>query len=103
MFFFRYVAHHSDLIAPDDLMVTADVDAFPMVPDILSRALELTDKKVWIFQYLHTLTTGGTFPMSFIAMKKALWTSIVPERDVGSLSKPLFQPIICTKMDLRQI
>ena len=83
---FRFVLSSTDFIAPEDIVITSDVDAFPAMSDTLSRALD-EDKRVWVFQYFHTLTTGGTFPMSFIGMRKKLWTEIVPEGDVKSLSK----------------
>jgi len=65
--------------------MTSDVDAFIMTNDILDP-LEMSSKQIWLYQYIHTLNTGSTLPMSFIAMKALVWREIL-EYD-SSLDKP---------------
>ena len=61
--------HHPD-IKDNDVIITADVDAFIMTPDILRPLDEFGDKKVWVWQYETTATNQGTFAMSFIGWRK---------------------------------
>ena len=63
----RLVTHHyHPLIKDDDIIITADVDAFITTPDIL-QPLE-NDASIWIWQHELTQTTGLTFAMSFLGM-----------------------------------
>ena len=54
------------VIGDQDVVITADVDAFIMTPDILRPLDEFGDKKVWVWQYETTATNQWTFAMSFI-------------------------------------
>ena len=63
----RLVTHHyHPVIKDDDIIITADVDAFITTPDIL-QPLE-NDASIWIWQHELTQTTGLTFAMSFLGM-----------------------------------
>ena len=60
-------------------MVTADVDAFIMTPDIAKPLLNLksSGKQVWIYRYELTLGTGYTFMMPFIGARAATWKNML--------------------------
>ena len=57
------------VIGDQDVVITADVDAFIMTPYILQPLDEFGDKKVWVWQYETTVTNQETFAMSFIGRK----------------------------------
>ena len=80
----RLLAHHSEFVGEDDIIVTADVDAFPMKTDIFTKVLG-KDRRIWIFQYAHSLHHGTVFPLSFIGMRKAEWLKLIPEGTVSDL------------------
>ena len=66
----RLIASHlHPVIGDQDVVITADVDAFIMTPDILRPLDEFVDKKVWVWQYETTVTNQETFAMSFIGRK----------------------------------
>ena len=72
----RLVAHHYHPdIQDDDIIITADVDAFIMSPDIL---LPLLHHKVdvWVWQYELSQAEDWTFAMSFIGKVKIFKNSI---------------------------
>ena len=56
------------VIGDQDLVITADVDAFIMTPDILHPLEEFSDKTVWVWQYEATAIHHWTFAMSFIGL-----------------------------------
>ena len=58
---------HPD-IEDEDVVITADVDAFIMTPDILNPLEEFSDKAVWVWQYETTAVKQWTFAMSFIGL-----------------------------------
>ena len=63
----RLVAHHyHPVIRDDDIIITADVDAFIMTPDILQPLKN--NAVIWIWQHELTQTKGHTFAMSFLGM-----------------------------------
>ncbi|TRY81090.1 hypothetical protein TCAL_13644, partial [Tigriopus californicus] len=72
----RIFVSHIPEIEDDDLVVTGDVDIFPMVPNILEELRR--DYNIWLFQYALSETKHETFSMSFIAMTKALWKQLLP-------------------------
>eukprot|EP00095_Tigriopus_kingsejongensis_P003038 maker-scaffold1070_size64748-snap-gene-0.15 protein:Tk03038 transcript:maker-scaffold1070_size64748-snap-gene-0.15-mRNA-1 annotation:"hypothetical protein DAPPUDRAFT_120119" len=67
----RMIPPKLDFIRGDDMWVTSDTDAFPMVPSIL-HPLSLP-YKVWIFQFEYSLQEAFSFPMCFIAMAVHRW------------------------------
>lgn len=64
------------MIEPDDIIVTADVDAFVMTPDIY-KPLQLLKRQVWLYRYAFTLGSGSTFMMPFIGAKCSAWESML--------------------------
>ncbi|TRY62624.1 hypothetical protein TCAL_09690, partial [Tigriopus californicus] len=70
-------------LRPNDLYVTSDVDAFPMVPSIFE--VLRSNHKIWIFQYQHTLMRTDTLPISFIAMRVHLWRDLLIQNSSESL------------------
>ena len=61
----------------EDVILTADVDAFPMKKALMYPIWNFPFFKVWIYQYKHSLNFDATFPMSFIAMRSKTWKSIL--------------------------
>ncbi len=61
-------------------MVTADVDAFIMTPDIL-RPLRHAHKQVWLYRYELTLSSGYTFMMPFIGARARTWKDMLKHYD----------------------
>jgi hypothetical protein len=59
-------------IKPTDTIVTADVDAFIMTPDIY-KPLLLPKRQIWLYRYAFTLGSGSTFMMPFIGAKADVW------------------------------
>lgn len=68
----RILAYNLPYIQDQDVIVTADVDAFIMNTDIY-KPLQLPQRKIWIFQYTNALYSHWTFAMSFIGIKKSVW------------------------------
>lgn len=69
-------------VSPSDLVVTADVDAFIMTPDIAKPLIHLKSKdgkgkQIWIYRYELTLGTGYTFMMPFIGARAKTWKDIL--------------------------
>lgn len=67
---------HTDLIHPSDIIITADVDAFPDNPKIMTPLADKT-KLIWIWQHEYTEKSGETFPMSFLATYSTLWAMLI--------------------------
>ena len=64
----RLLAYSLPFIRDDDIIVTADVDAFVMTSDIY-KPLLLPGRQIWLYRYAFTLGTGATFMMPFIGIK----------------------------------
>lgn len=73
----RMFVSHVPEIRNEDLVVTSDVDIFPMVPNVLDELKR--DYKIWLFQYAQSEVNQDTFSMSFIAMTKAQWMQLLPQ------------------------
>ena len=71
----RLLAYLLPFIRDDDIIVTADVDAFVMTSDIY-KPLMLPDPKIWLFRYGHTLVRGSTFNIPFIGIKASVWKNL---------------------------
>ena len=71
----RLLAYALPFINNEDIIVTADVDAFVMTSDIY-KPLLLPDKKIWIYRYSNTLMKNSTFQMPFIGMKVSVWRNL---------------------------
>ena len=66
----RLVTHHyHPIIEDDDIIITADVDAFIMTPDILLPLIQ-HQVEVWVWQYDLSQAEEWTFAMSFIGIIK---------------------------------
>ena len=66
----RLVTHHyHPIIEDDDIIITADVDAFIMTPDILLPLIQ-HQVEVWVWQYDLSQAEEWTFAMSFIGNVK---------------------------------
>ena len=52
----RLLAYQLPFVKDKDIIVTADVDAFPMTKDILKPLL--LDRKIWLYRYAFTLGSG---------------------------------------------
>lgn len=61
----RLLAYLLPFIEDQDIVVTADVDAFVMTTD-LYKPLMLPNKQIWLYRYALTLDTTSTFMMPFI-------------------------------------
>ena len=70
-------------VAAEDIVVTADVDAFIMTPAMAAPLRRLQDKKIWIYRYELSKNTGYTFMMPFIGARAGTWREIL--RYPGSL------------------
>lgn len=81
----RLLAYRLPFVKDDDIIVTADVDAFVMTPDIY-KPLLLPGRKIWLYRYGFTLGSGSTFMMPFIGIKVSVWKQII-DYD-GSLDFP---------------
>ena len=57
--------HLHDDIEPDDVVITADVDAFIMNPALL-KPLDHHNVSAWVWRYGLSLSSGFTFAMSFV-------------------------------------
>ena len=71
----RLLAYQLPFIQDEDIIVTADVDAFVMHSDIY-RPLTIPGKKIWLYRYANTLDSGWTFMMPFIGLKKSVWKTL---------------------------
>ncbi|XP_023341269.1 uncharacterized protein LOC111711213 isoform X2 [Eurytemora carolleeae] len=79
----RMLAYKLDVVSPNDVIITADVDAFVGTPHILDPLNQT--KAVWIWQYELTEQGGETFAMSFIAATSLIWRDILG--DPGDLNQ----------------
>jgi len=58
-------------VSDNDIMVLADADLF-LAGESVIQMLE-TPSKVWVGEYVHTASTGGTFPMALTGMSVKDW------------------------------
>ena len=72
----RLLAYELPYIKDNDIIVTADVDAFVMSKD-LYKPLTLPNRQIWIFRYDNTLMTGSTFNMPFIGIRKETFKTLL--------------------------
>lgn len=75
--------HLHDDIEPDDVVITADVDAFIMNPALL-KPLDHHNVSAWVWRYGLSLSSGFTFAMSFVGARSRTWKEMV--RYDGSVS-----------------
>ena len=73
----RLLAFKLPAVSPGDAVVTADVDAFVMSPDIAKPITVRKERKMWIYRYELTLGTGYTFMMPFIGGRARVWEEIL--------------------------
>ena len=78
----RLLAFQCEFVSEEDIVVTADVDAFIMTPEIL-RPLK-KKVSVWIWRYELSYHMGYTFMMPFIGARSKTWRSMLHYN--GSLS-----------------
>ena len=72
---------HNSVLTDEDIIVTADVDAFIMTPDILKPLQDRPDVTVWIWEYYYYFITP-MFPMSFIGARSRTWKELFPSKDL---------------------
>ena len=78
----RLLAFSLDFVQPQDVIITADVDAFIMTPEILRPLRKKVS--VWIWRYELSYQMGYTFMMPFIGARAKTWQSLLHFN--GSLS-----------------
>ena len=80
-FLSRLFTQHHSFIDGEDLIITTDVDSFPMNGDIFTKSFDPSkSRKLWIYQYGFMYRhPAASIPMSFIGMRKKLWARIIPE------------------------
>ena len=78
----RLLAYSLPMIKDNDVLVTADVDAFVMTEDIY-KPLLLPDKQIWLYRYALTYDTGSTFMMPFIGIKAKAWKTMFRDYDTS--------------------
>ena len=79
----RSYAFKAKQVQKHDIVVTADVDAWPTSARVLQPLFEHPSVLVWIWQYQYSLESGSTFPMSFIGMAAELWRTILSTRTMA--------------------
>ena len=67
---------YDDIIGDDDVIVTADVDAFILSPDILKPLHDNPGVSVWVWQFFQYFLTP-MIPMSFIGARSKTWKSLI--------------------------
>ena len=72
----RILAYLFPFVKSNDIIVTADVDAFVMTPQIY-QPLKMPKKKIWLYRYSNTVSSGSTFMMPFIGAKAYVWREIL--------------------------
>ncbi|XP_023344696.1 uncharacterized protein LOC111713936 isoform X2 [Eurytemora carolleeae] len=72
----RLLAFDLEFVARDDIIITADVDAFIMTEKFL-LPLSLAEKNIWIWRYELTYNTGYTFMMPFIGAYSKIWREML--------------------------
>jgi len=65
----------TELVGPEDIIITADVDAFIMDPEILKPLKKKVS--VWIWRYELSYSTGYTFMMPFIGARSRTWKEML--------------------------
>ena len=68
---------HHPHIRPRDIVVTADVDAFIMTPDILLPLRNASSVSVWVWRYELSYVSGYTFMMPFIGARSETWQEMI--------------------------
>ena len=68
--------HHHN-IRDNDVIITADVDAFPMTADILLPLKKQRSVSAWVWRYELSYTNGYTFMMPFIGARSKTWQEII--------------------------
>ena len=73
----RILAFGLPEVRPNDIVVTADVDAFVMTPEIAHPLTVLRKKKIWLYRYELSQNMGYTFMMPFIGARAGVWKDIL--------------------------
>ena len=61
----------------NDIIVTSDVDAFPMTNEMIAPLVRLKERSVWLYRYGLSYASGATFMMAFIGAKAHIWRRIL--------------------------
>ena len=64
-------------ISNDAIVVTADVDAFPMTRQIIGPLVVRSEASIWLYRYGLTQGAGNTFMMPFIGARSHVWRQIL--------------------------
>merc|ERR1712223_1507771 len=79
----RILAYLFPFVKSNDIIVTADVDAFVMTPEIYQPLIKMPKKKIWLYRYSNTVSSGSTFMMPFIGAKAHVWREILEYDESG--------------------
>jgi len=80
----RMLAYSLAVVEDEDIVVTADVDAF-ISSHLILKPLTVRNKDIWIWQYELSAIWGWDFALSFIGAKSWVWRKIINYD--GSISK----------------
>lgn len=73
----RLFAFSLDLVSnSEDVIVTADADSFVMTPEALRGPLSRRRFDGWLFRYTHSIKSGDTLAMDYMAFRKRIWRRI---------------------------
>ena len=72
-------------VKDDDVIETADVDAFPMTKQIISPIVLLPERSIWLYRYGFTLSSGATFMMPFIGCRVDVWKKILRYKRISGV------------------
>jgi len=73
----RMLAYLYPEISNDAIVVTADVDAFPMTKQIIGPLVVKSHCSIWLYRYGLTQGAGNTFMMPFIGARSHVWRKIL--------------------------
>ena len=68
---------HHPHIHQQDIVITADVDAFIMTSDILLPLTNASSVSVWVWRYELSYASGYTFMMPFIGARSQTWQEMI--------------------------
>jgi len=72
----RMLAFQLEVVEKDDVVITADVDAF-ITSDHILDPVTLSGNVIWLWRYGHTLKQGEDFAITFIGAKSWIWRSML--------------------------
>ncbi|XP_040566653.1 uncharacterized protein [Lepeophtheirus salmonis] len=74
----RIFAFRDNSFRDEDVIVTSEVDIYPLKPSVLHDLdVYRTHKKVWLFHYDHTFRSGNLFSITYIGMTVKTWKKLI--------------------------